>query len=90
MVQKVEKARRLGFKSAKLCCSSLLERDGGVGPLHDLPEDESVLADKDAGGYQLLFASPEALLESDTWKNVIQLKNLRALVIDEAQCILDW
>ena len=61
--------------------------------LHDLPEDESVLADKDmvdAGGYQLLFASPEALLESDTWKNVIQLKNLRALVIDEAHCILDW
>ncbi len=69
----------------------------------DDTDDEDVLCDvvdlakKDkllAGYYNLLFSHPEALLSSKFGRDIVNSlsyqKNVCALVIDEAHCIIEW
>ena len=46
------------------------------------------------GEYQLLFISPEALLDSKRWRSALQgepyLSNIVAFAVDEAHCVKQW
>ena len=46
------------------------------------------------GQYQLLFISPEALLESRRWRDILReepyTSNLVAFAVDEAHCVNLW
>ena len=46
------------------------------------------------GKYQLVFITPEKLINSNQWRKIIQTdvytERLKALVIDEAYCVKKW
>ena len=46
------------------------------------------------GEYQLLYASPEAILVVPQWREMLRStvyeENIVALVVDEAHCISTW
>jgi superfamily II DNA helicase RecQ len=46
------------------------------------------------GNYQLVFFTPEALIQSKTWRRMLSSDvytlNLRALVVDEAHTVKMW
>ncbi len=56
--------------------------------------DDDVEADICTGEYQLVYMSPEALLNDDRWRdmlsNSVYQENLVALVVDEAHCVKKW
>ena len=47
-----------------------------------------------AGKVQLIFSSPEQVLQNLQWREMLRLpvyqQNLVALVVDEAHCVKDW
>ena len=47
-----------------------------------------------AGQYQLVFITPELLIENKRWRGTLTsskyAERLRAFVIDEAHCIAKW
>ena len=46
------------------------------------------------GRYQIIFLSPESLLTSSKWRDVLMSdmyqRNLVAVVVDEAHCVKKW
>eukprot|EP00794_Sanderia_malayensis_P006609 gene6609-7358_t len=57
-------------------------------------QDADVLDAIENGDYSLIYASPESVLTTDTWRKLFSSKyfkeNCDLLVIDEAHCIVDW
>ena len=60
----------------------------------DVSADQDVYSDVASGNYQLVFFTPEVLLNNRRWRgfisNDIYARKLKALVIDEAHCIKKW
>ena len=56
--------------------------------------DDASLQGLHEGQYQIVFFSPEALLCSDTWRDILQTsvyqENVVGLVIDEAHLVKKW
>ena len=56
--------------------------------------DERIEKNAAQGLFDILFASPEALLTTKTWRGILSSelyrKNVVALVVDEAHCIHMW
>ncbi len=61
--------------------------------LHVDREEDHILLLK-TGGYQLLYTTPETLINSPSWREMIRsdiyTTNLVAYVVDEAHCIDEW
>ena len=89
MRDQVHRARKMGLTSANWWLPPLLQ---WLGPDSD-PTMTAVTSSVTAGHYQLLFTSPEALLDSrneECWTSLAESPCLRAMVVDEAHCILEW
>jgi superfamily II DNA helicase RecQ len=53
----------------------------------DSSEDSRILD----GKYQFIFSSPEAILQSDRWRNMLSSsKSFRLFVVDEAHTLVHW
>ena len=56
--------------------------------------DKSVLDEVSHGNFQLVFFTPEILIGSKRWRNVLTgdlySERLKAFVIDEAHCVKKW
>lgn len=56
--------------------------------------DQELFSNVASGKYQLVFFTPEVLLNNRRWREVISndtyTRRLKALVIDEAHCIKKW
>ena len=56
--------------------------------------DDTILDDATHGRYQLIFITPEMMINSKKWRRVIETnvytERLKALVIDEAHCVKKW
>jgi len=67
-----------------LCC----------GVCGDTANDHEMLSNVASGKYQLVFFTPEVLLNNKRWREVISndtyTRRLKALAIDEAHCIKKW
>ena len=83
------------LKALMLDQVSKLRRDTGVtaAAIFD-GQDEEVLKSIENGEYSLVYASPESLLASDCWRNMLSSEyfreHCRILVVDEAHCIVHW
>ena len=89
MRDQVHRARKMGLTSAKLVASTA----SAVAWADSDPTTTAVTSSVTAGHYQLLFTSPEALLDSrneECWTSLAESPCLRAMVVDEAHCILEW
>ena len=57
-------------------------------------EDTSMMKGVHAGEYQLVFITPELLLDSKRWRSMLTgdtySNRLRGFVVDEAHCIAKW
>ena len=56
--------------------------------------DDNDIARVSEGAYQIVYMSPEALLEDDQWRDMlltsVYKQNLIGLVVDEAHCVKKW
>ena len=53
----------------------------------DSSEDDKILD----GKFQFIFSSPEAVLQSDKWRNMLSSsKTFRLFVVDEAHTLVHW
>lgn len=54
----------------------------------------AMMDDVKKGKYQLVYFTPEALLEHSRWRNLLRGENyssrLRVVVIDEAHTVIKW
>lgn len=94
MKEQVIRARSMGMTSGKFPHSGEHDDREDAG---DRGSGQSTLAARSlvtSGHYQLLFASPEALLDdggnAECLAELGASSALRALVVDEAHCILEW
>ena len=78
------------LKSAGVNCTSLRvcgdEVDGAF--------EEKILEDLQAGKFELIFTHPEVAVSNrqyrDLFLSAYYQKNVRAVVVDEAHCIIEW
>jgi len=60
----------------------------------EVDEDSQTEDDVMAGRYQLVFMSPETLLGSERWRDMlvspVYHQNVVGLVVDEAHCVKKW
>jgi ATP-dependent DNA helicase RecQ len=77
MQDQVTKGRQRGLKSAAL--------HGGL----SRPERKAVLKGMAEGSWNLLYVSPEGLLNPGVW-SVVQKSSVVRLVLDEAHCAISW
>lgn len=78
------------LKSAGVNCTSLHvcgdEVDGAF--------EEKILEDLQAGKFELIFTHPEVAVSNrqcrDLFLSAYYQKNVRAVVVDEAHCIIEW
>ena len=60
----------------------------------EVDEDTQTEGDVMAGKYQLVFMSPETLLGSERWRDMlvspVYQHNLVGLIVDEAHCVKKW
>ena len=60
----------------------------------ELQQDVDAMESVKSGKIQLLFISPESLLNNPQWREMlispVYQTNLVALVVDEAYCIIQW
>ena len=56
--------------------------------------DDCDVARVSAGAYQIVYMSPETLLEDEQWRDMlltsVYIQNLVGLIIDEAHCVKKW
>ena len=78
------------LKSAGVNCTSLRVRGDEV----DSAFEEKILEDLQAGKFELIFTHPEVLVSNrqcrDLFLSAYYQKNVRAVVFDEAHCIIEW
>lgn len=79
MQDQVDRLQRRGIKAAY------------IGETQQDPEIKRGVSE---GKYSLVFASPEALLNSKTWRSMLSSpvyrEKLVGLVVDEAHCVTSW
>ena len=60
----------------------------------ELQQDVEAMRGVKSGAFQLVYISPESLLQNPQWRDMllsrIYQKNIVALVVDEAHCITQW
>ena len=59
--------------------------------------DKAIQAEEkkvEAGSYSLLFCSPEAIIGTDKWKEILMStpvnEHIVAIAVDEAHCVSKW
>ncbi len=61
-----------------------------IGDEGDKEVDDDILR----GEYHVVYASPEAILKNPQWRNMVSseeyVRNVVAIVVDEAHCITSW
>ena len=76
--------QREKYSTKGICCEFVGE----------LQQDIEAIASIQKGKAQLLFISPESMLSNPQWRDMLLLpvyqKNVVALIVDEAHCIVMW
>ncbi len=56
--------------------------------------DSTILSGVEKGNYQLVFFTPEMIVNSKRWRRVMQgslyAERLKAFVVDEVHCVKKW
>ena len=75
---------------ARGVCAAIMTGNRGVTDKEFLAQDGGV----DLSKYSLLFSSPEAIIESERWRELLLKpplnKNIVAVAIDKAHCVSKW
>lgn len=74
--------------------SSFRAKGLSVASVSSIEQEEEVIRNVIDGAYQLVLFTPEMLLQSRKWRdmltNEVYTRNLKALVVDEAHTVKTW
>ena len=66
----------------------------GVKAIQGTSDDDTIIEDIKQGYYEIVFISPERLLTSEDWRDMLQSpiykEQLVGVIVDEAHCVKKW
>ncbi len=82
------------LKSLMMDQVAKIKQTGVTGEAIYAGQSREVLESIKSGDYSVIYASPESILGTDYWQNVLSSEhfqtNCKIIVIDEAHCVVHW